>query len=261
VNVSRKRRIRLLVRTYLERMTRILALTGVFAVLVGTSPAAAAADMAPRHAGSATLVSPAARDDLPTAAQMRAALLTAAELPSGYTGSGEILGTTDEVPGSGRCREGIPDRRAPMAQVRRTFEHTDGSTIDLSITATGSRVANAIVTGTATAPTRCPVVVGNVTTKKHSRLPLPDLGAPSAGLVEMFQDYVGEWGRYSHVVVASGEVTAIFTEIRGSDQSRLRFLTIVKAGATKLLHHQPPDRRDPASGDRSHPRISWSPAE
>ncbi|GIF13625.1 hypothetical protein FHX34_105744 [Actinoplanes teichomyceticus] len=171
---------------------------------------------------------------LPTAAQLRKGLLGLADLPAGYTLFDEDSASTTEVPGSGWCREGTFDRGVPRARAHRVFQHSGGSMIDIEIVATGSRAARDIVRATAAVPTRCPLVEGNYTTKKFSRLPLPELGAPAAGLDEMFQDYVGEWSRYYHVVVASGQVTAIFTEMRGSEQSRDRFLKLVTTGVGRL---------------------------
>jgi hypothetical protein len=192
--------------------------------LVGMGPAAASVDPAPGRAPR----------DLPTAGQLSKGLLAVADLPSGYTGSAMVAEDTTAVPGSGLCREGVLDRSAPMPQVYRTFRHADGSMIAASITTTGSRRARAIVDATATAPTRCPIVDGNVTTKWYSPLPLPGLAADAAGLDEWFQDYVGERTRSYHVVVARGDVTAIFVEMRGTAQNKSRFLTIVKAASRKL---------------------------
>jgi len=45
---------------------------------------------------------------------------------------------------------------------------------------------------------------------------------------------VGERTRSYHVVVARGDVTAIFVEMRGTAENKSRFLKVVKAASRKL---------------------------
>jgi hypothetical protein len=71
----------------------------------------------------------------------------------------------------------------PVTSVHREFEHRDGGTLRIEITANGPEFAAGVVKDTAGALTECPVVTdesGGVT--RHAGLPLPALGDASAGL-------------------------------------------------------------------------------
>jgi hypothetical protein len=215
-------------------MRRALAAAGIAVALlssvIGTGPAAARVDAAMSRSGS-----PVSAGNLPTAEQMSKGLLTLAEMPTGYTAFGrDQTGDTTEVPTSGWCREAVLDRSAPTPRVYRAFKHPDGTIFAAEIVATGTRKANQLVEAATTVTTRCPVVEGDLTTKKHSRLALPDLGVRATGVDEMFQDPFGEWSRLHHAVVATGGVTGVYTEMGSHPRHRARFLDLVKASVQKL---------------------------
>jgi hypothetical protein len=212
-------------RGYLQPMRRALAAAGIAVALlssvIGTGPAATRVDAAMSRSGS-----PVSAGNLPTAEQMSKGLLTLADMPADYTAFGQDeTADTTEVPASGWCREAGLDRSAPTPRVYRAFEHPDGTIFAAEIVATGTRKANQLVEAATTVTTRCPVVEGDLTTKKHSRLALPDLGVRAAGVDEMFQDPFGEWSRLYHAVVATGGVTGVYTEMGSHPRHRARFLS------------------------------------
>jgi hypothetical protein len=119
----------------------------------------------------------------------------------------------------------------PVTSVHREFEHRDGGTLRIEITANGPEFAAGVVKDTAGALTECPVVTdesGGVT--RHAGLPLPALGDASAGLNSVAGDR-----RTRTAVVAWGPVHVGVEETDTDAGGEARFVEIVKTTATTVV--------------------------
>jgi hypothetical protein len=241
---------------YFEMMRLILSLSLIAAIAVAGPARAGLAVASPTRAGLAVasptraglavasptraglaVASPARDGGHHTAEQLTAALLTQAELPEGYVRSGGDEVRSEEFYrfGSEACTGEEPER-VPKAVTRAwiAFEGGHGATLDIEITTAGPELARQIVGEVASIPAKCPTVRNTRHTAEHSRLPLPDLGLPAAGLVTEYR--YGRFGSESahRAVVACGGLSLTFDEISTDEAAQARFTRIVVAGAKKL---------------------------
>ncbi|HEY0002309.1 MAG TPA: hypothetical protein VGB74_17800, partial [Actinoplanes sp.] len=217
-------------------MSRLIALILALALVPG---ALVTAGTAGATAVPAPAASPPPGDQYFTAAQLAGGLLTEAELPAGYAVAGGSAGSvTDfDIYGSNLCTGGLPDRLwGPVTSASRTFRRAAGGTVSVVVTATGADRARDIVAYAAAAPAKCPAVTRDGLRTTYTRLPLPDLGAPSAGLVATTRFSKHEMLPVVRrtVAVAHGDVSAVFQQSGDGADVRASFLEIVRASAAKL---------------------------
>jgi hypothetical protein len=212
-------------------MRRFLALVGVLPILATLTPATPAAAGAAYPAVPEPAASPPLGNDYFTPAQLARGLISA---PKGYTqlnqGSGSV--TNSDVFASGICNGGFATTIwESITYAWRSFRHTDGSILMVTVKATGAARAREVVRHAAEPPAACPIAVGGGTTTTYTKLPLPALGDAAAGYTELTESAGATAKREHAAAVALGNVSAVF-EDRGGDQAR--FLGTVKAGAGKL---------------------------
>jgi hypothetical protein len=173
----------------------------------------------------------------PAPDQLQKGLLTAGEAPPGYTVAPKIAATTNvRYPATGTMCANKPKttdvRQATVAM--RGFVESDGTIIVTLIGAPGAKYAQASVKAAADTPARCPnqqIKEDKVTT---TRLVLPNLGKPAAGVRQILTRKDGTQERLLQVGVADGDVSATFVQSQGTAADEAEFLRFVASGVKKL---------------------------
>ncbi|MFC3994263.1 hypothetical protein [Actinoplanes siamensis] len=205
----------------------------LFAGLAGPGDASAG------PAVPAPAASPPLGDDYFTSAQLTRGLISAADLPPGYTVAGQSAGQQQQFPvfGTDLCGAMPQEIPGPVTTSRRTFRHTDGSVTTVAIAAVGSQRAREIVGLVAGAPATCPSRTSGGWTTTQSRLALPGLGGAAAGVVTRSRSATGAVPRRQAAAAAAGDVSLVVTQDGGN---QARFVKIVQAAARKLARISAP---------------------
>jgi hypothetical protein len=173
----------------------------------------------------------------PAPDQLQKGLLTAAEAPPGYKLAPKLAASTDvRYPATGTMcanKPKVTDVRQTKVALR-GFLEPDGTIIVTMIGAPGAKYAQASVKAAADTPARCPnqqLKDEKVTTTK---LILPNLGKPAAGVRQILTRKDGTQERLLQVGVSDGDVAATFVQSQGDVGDEAEFLRFVAAGVKKL---------------------------
>ncbi|GIF40346.1 hypothetical protein [Actinoplanes xinjiangensis] len=215
-------------------MRRIIALICAVPVLAAaaavTGTAAATDGLAPSPAASPPL-----GDEYYTATDLRRGLLDVGHLPKGYTVDGDDDGRISMVDTDACSVYGYSEFGGSgsfeITAVRRAFRHADGSRLAIQLLAYGPEAVPYWIGRTAEPPTRCPVVTEEGYTIRNTRLPLPDVGLPAAGMVRISRYEQGVPSRRHSAVTGWGPVVVTIEETRTSESNQARFGDIAKAAA------------------------------
>jgi hypothetical protein len=173
----------------------------------------------------------------PNPDQLQRGLLTTAEAPPGYTIAPKIAATTNvRYPATGTMCANKPKttdvRQTKVAM--RGFTESDGTIMVTLIGAPGAKYAQASVKAVADTPARCPNQQLKTAKVATTRLALPNLGKPAAGVRQILTRKDGTQERLLQVGVSDGDVSATFVQSQGTAADEAEFLRFVAAGVKKL---------------------------
>ncbi|BEL08296.1 hypothetical protein Q0Z83_064870 [Actinoplanes sichuanensis] len=167
----------------------------------------------------------------PTLTELRAALLTAAEAPTGYRVAEAPQNMQLPIPldrtlcDDDTSRDGEPE----TTLVVESLEEDGGTSVFTGIAAPGAFNARAFVTAVEKTPVRCPKENGSTLTP----LTLPALGDAAAGFRDVKPSVDGTSSESTVVAVADGELVLLFEMSGGDESDRAEFLTLVAAAVGK----------------------------
>ncbi|MFC4068784.1 hypothetical protein [Actinoplanes subglobosus] len=218
-------------------MRRIIVLTCAVPLLAAaaalTGGAAATGGRVPEPAASPPL-----GDEYYTPTELNRGLFDAADLPAGYT---RLDGAAAGYPGvldTDACSVvGYSELNGASAiqttAVRRAFRAEDGSTLAFQLLAVGPDAVAGWVAYTADPPTKCPVVTEDGYTIRNSRLPLPGVAEPAAGMIRIGGTGPTATRRHS-ASVGWGAVVLTVEETNTSESRQDRFVEIVGSAARQV---------------------------